>query len=814
MLLISVFFVSLSTLAFEVLLTRVFSIGQWNHLSFMVISIALFGFGASGTFLSIIDIRKKAWMQQIQSRIGLTNLLYLYSASTILSFLALNHLPLDYFRLPVEPSQIFYLLAAYLLLALPFFFSGMLISMAYITVPEKTGLVYFVSMSGSALGAVLPIPLLPLLGEGKLIIISALISLIPAIFTTPYPHFKNIAEMRRMLGTAVSFTFIFFAIFILGPAGRNLTHVKPSPYKALSQVMQFPKTHIVETKTSIRGRIDRIKTPYIRYAPGLSLKYTAALPGQDAVFKDGDNQLVLYDMEHNPAELRFAKYLLSYAAYNLKRHPQSVLLIVAGGGSSIPCAAASGAGQISIVVQSPQVAGILSRQYRHNIINQNPRVFLAQDDYDYDIIHIENWGTSIPGTAALNQEHFFTIEAFAEYWNHLTPDGVIIISRKLLLPPSDSLRLWSAAYEALARIGIKQPEGHLAMLRNFDTFTLIVSKSMIDFQRTTEFAGRRNFDLVFLQGMDRAMVNRFNVFDKPYHFEEINRLAKMYRAGRQNDFFRHYLLDVAPQSDMRPFPGRFLKWSKVKTLYRSMGSRLYALFLSGEIVVSVVFVEALFIALILLFIPLFVSTRGTRKPALSQVIYFFAVGAGFMLLEIYFIKRFIILVGDPVISFTVVIAGILFFSGLGGIWVHKKPQHNLRLPLAVLITVLVLETVVFELLISDILKASTGMQYVSIFLFLLPAGFLMGLPFPLGMRYLLDTPVQRAYAWSVNGCASVLTAIVAAQVAISWGIPQVAAAGMLAYVVAVFAVGKGIGNRRMAHGIRNRRTAHGARRKV
>ncbi len=791
---LSVFFVSLSTLAFEVLLTRVFSIGQWTHLSFMVISIALFGFGASGTFLSIVDIRKNAWFKPLASRIWLSIFLYLYAFSAIFSFLALNHLPLDYFRLPVEPIQILYLLAAYLLLALPFFFSGMIISIAYITVPEKTGLVYFASMSGSALGAALPIPLLPLLGEGKLIILSASISLIPVIFSTFYPYFKNtnsLADQRqwRILGAAGILTSVFFALIILGATGGSLIHVKPSLYKALSQILQFPRTHIVETTTTIRGRIDRIKTPYIRYAPGLSLKYTQALPGQNAVFKDGDNQFVLYDIRNNPGEARFAKYLLSYSGYYLRRHPGSVLLIVSGGGSSIPCASASGAGHISIVEQSSQIAAILRRQYHHKIINQNPRAFLAQDDNYYDIIHIENWGTSIPGTAALNQEHLFTIEAFIEYWDHLSPGGVVIISRKLLLPPSDSLRLWAAAYEAIKKTGIDNPAAHLAILRNFDTFTLLVSKSIMDFKSITEFAGTRNFDLVFLQGMRRETANRFNIFDKPYHFEEISRLADMYRAGRQNDFFRQYLLDVAPQSDMRPFPGRFLKWSKVKMLYQSMGSRLYALFMSGEIVVSVVFLEALFIALILLIIPLLVSTRGTRKPKLSQIAYFFAVGAGFMFIEIYFIKRFTILVGDPVISFTLVIAGVLFFTCLGGIWVHKKPQQSLRLPLIVLILVLGLEVAAFELLVPYILKASSGMRFMIALLFLLPAGFLMGLPFPLGMRYILNSPVQRAYAWSVNGCASVLSSIMAAQVAISWGIPQVAAAGVFAYLLAFFAVG-------------------------
>jgi len=791
MLLISVFFVSLSTLAFEVLLTRVFSIGQWNHLSFMVISIALFGFGASGTFLSVVDIRQKNWLKNLASRNSLIMLLDIYSFTTILSFLTLNRLPLDYFRIPVAPAQILYLLAAYLLLALPFFFSGIIISIAYITVPEKTGLVYFASMAGSALGAFIPVPLLPLLGEGKLIVIAAAGALTPVALHILKPLYKWPAisknqRMHRSIGLGCGLAIILFAAVILTSAGGKLTQVKPSPYKALSQILQFPNTQTVATTTGIRGRIDRVKSPYIRFAPGLSLKYMHELPAQQAVFRDGDNQYVLYDLKHRSNAILFAKYLLSYSGYHLHPNPESVLLIGSGGGSAIACAAAAGARQIFILEPSPRIAGILRRQYSYQVINLNPRAFLARSHNTYDIIQIENWGASIPGAAALDQEHFFTIEAFTDYWNHLIPEGVVIISRKLLLPPSDSLRLWSEAYEALARTGAAHPEDHLAMLRNFDTFTLIVSKSIINFKSIIEFTGNRNFDLVFLQGMDPGMANRFNVFDKPYHFEEINRLAEMYRSGRQDIFFRNYLLDVAPQTDRRPFPGRFLKWSKVKMLYQSMGSRLYALFMSGEIVVSVVFIEALFIALFLLIIPLFVGTRGTQKPKLSQVAYFFAVGAGFMFVEIYFIKRFIILMVDPVISFTLVVAGILLFTSLAGIWVYKSSRPRLRFSLLLLIIVLVLEAVVFELLVDHILKISAGLQYIVVLLFLLPVGFLMGLPFPLGMRYILNTPVQRAYAWSVNGCAAVLTSIAAAQVAISWGIPQIAGLAAGAYVLALF----------------------------
>ena len=148
MILTAVFFLSLSALAFEVLLTRVFSISQWNHLSFMVISIALFGFAASGTFLSIIDTRKKGWEKRLSSNDSIKILIILYTVTAIASFVVLNRIPLDYFRLPLEPIQTLYLLTAYLLLSLPFFFTGLVVSIAYAFIPEKTGLVYFASMGG------------------------------------------------------------------------------------------------------------------------------------------------------------------------------------------------------------------------------------------------------------------------------------------------------------------------------------------------------------------------------------------------------------------------------------------------------------------------------------------------------------------------------------------------------------------------------------------------------------------------------------------------------------------------------------------
>jgi hypothetical protein len=795
MLLLAIFIVSFSTLAFEVLLTRVFAIAQWNHLSFMVISIALFGFGASGTLLSLLNVVKVPRRWHWADPVPLSILLFLFSVGTMISFLVLNHMPLDYFRLPVEPLQSLYLLAAYVCLSLPFFVSGLLVAIGYTTAPAKAGLLYFTTMAGSALGAVVPLLLLPYLGEGKLIVISAAVPLVPGAAATlvKLPSTDTSSAgfpilRKAMLGCSLAT--IATAGLFLTTASPSLIRVTPSPYKALGQILQFPNTRIVESRSGIRGRIDRVQTPYVRFAPGLSLKYTQSLPHQDVIYKDGDNPLVLYDLAEK-ANSRFAAHMLSFAGYWLKPKPADVLLIQHGGGSAVPCALAADADHITVIEQNRAVAEILGRQYPGlQVINEDPRVFLAQQTNRYDIIQIENWGATLPGAAALNQEHAFTIEAFGEYWGHLKPGGIISIARKLLLPPSDSLRLWGTAYQALGALPVRHPQDHLALIRNFDTFTLLISETALDAPGLIEFARSRNFDLVFQRGVDPGMVNRYHVFPKPFHYLEINRLFNAWKDGRQNEFFSSYLLDVRPQSDRRPFPGRFMKWPRLQELYESLGNRFYALFLSGEVVIAVVFGEALILAIGLLVLPVVLITRKIDQPTFSQIGFFFGIGAGFMFAELYLIKYFILIFGDPTISFTLVVSAILILSSLGGLYTHGRMAQNLRPALLILIGELVLVTVGLELLADYLLGVSTVRRYVIALLFLLPVGFLLGLPFPLGMRYLLKNPVQRSYAWSVNGCASVLSSITAAQLAISFGIPTIVVAAIAGYLLALIAVRK------------------------
>ncbi len=502
----AVFILSLVSLSYEVMLTRFFSISQWNHLSFMVISIVLFGFAVSGTFLSLMEARRPglaSWLSQSSRQWAL---LILFSISVAGSFLGISRIPLDYFSMPLQWLQALYLLITFIMLTVPFFFSGLIIVLAYASLPKKAGWIYFYSMLGSACGALLPSTILPLLGEGRIIIISVLFPLMLALITA---CFLNCSRPKKLIFLSINSVLVFILFFLIMFEKGIWLEIKPSPYKLLAQVLQFPDTRVTRSYNSLRGRLDLVESPYIRFTPGLSLKYQGTIPEKRFIIHDADDMLVMYEMD-SLEDAGFARYTHSFAAYMLIPKEAETLIIMRGGGLGLPCALEAEALKITLLVELPQAAEIFRAQYKLpglNVKAQDARSYLAQDPVQYDLIQVENWGASIPGMASLNQEHLLTVEALTEYLLHLKKRGILIVSRKLHLPPSDSIRLYAGASQALISMDVEEPEEHIIILRNWESYTLLVTPlpfRTADIARVREFSLSLNFDLVHYPGIRRG----------------------------------------------------------------------------------------------------------------------------------------------------------------------------------------------------------------------------------------------------------------------------------------------------------------------
>jgi hypothetical protein len=211
--------------------------------------------------------------------------------------------------------------------------------------------------------------------------------------------------------------------------------------------------------------------------------------------------------------------------------------------------------------------------------------------------------------------------------------------------------------------------------------------------------------------------------------------------------------------------------------------------LSGEIVVMVVFVEALAVSLLLLGLPVWVLSRSRETDAFRMpvVLYFFSLGSGFMFVEMYGIKTATIVFGDPVISFTLTVAALLVFSGFGGGLTQKLALRHLTGCVFCLIFILAAAYPLENHWMRVLLRQNELFRQLLFFLPIIPVGILMGIPFSMGMRHIATAPLQRAMAWSANGCASVISAVLAAQIAFSAGISflMIIAAG--AYVAGFLA---------------------------
>ena len=802
----AVFTVSLTSLCYEVLLTRFFSFSQWNHLSFMVISIVLFGFAASGSVLSLVETRRPGWSVRTLDSQRFLVLLLLCSLFISGSFLLVKNIPLDYFRMPLEWRQAAYLLATFLVLLVPFFFAGSVMSIAFSGLPGQSGWIYFTSMLGSAAGALLPTLLLPLLGEGRIVFSCALLLLVLPFFQsldTPCDRRNRGTRSRRLILSAAGMLFLLTGIPLLYRGG-GLLEIYPSPYKLLPQVLQFPDTSVVARSNTIRGRLDRLDSPYIRFAPGLSLKYSGDLPQAAFLVQDGDGLFVLYDLEDG---LEFSRYLHSYAGYLLRAQesPERVLILQQGGGLSLPCAVSAGAERITVLLEQPEAAelyrGRSESRARSNIgiVAGNMRQYLARDPETYDRIQLESWGPSVPGMASLNQEHLLTVEAFTAYLDHLTPGGVLILSRKLLLPPTDILKVFAAAFAGLEALGVENPGRHILLLRGWDSYTILCSPTPFD--RTSiadlrKFCRRLNFDLVFYEGIEAREANQFNSFAEAYHFQEIQKLYQALREERGEEYYSSYYLDIAPARDDRPFHSRFTRWLKLGALFRSTGSRFYTLFMSGETVVLVVLGIAVMLGVLLLFLPRLLPgdpARNSEEEATgirpgAAIGYFLAAGAGFMFVEMAFLQGYTFVFGNPVIAFTVVLSELLVVSGIGGALSARWNARFLPPLLAVLVVCVVALFPLYGRLEELLLQASGPGQALGSFLLLGPIALLVGVPFPVGLRLLVRSPRLRAYGWAANGIASVVASILALPLAMTWGISRLLLLAAACYALVLVAL--------------------------
>jgi MFS family permease len=770
-----IFAASFASLAYELALMRIFSISLWYHFAFMVISIAMLGIGASGTVLSIFPRLK-----DLQS---IPRYALVLAVTIPASYLLANIVPFDPIRLSWDRLQVLTLSLFYLILAVPFFFFGLIVSTAYATMSREAHAVYAADLTGAGASAAAMAWLLSFGGPETTVFLVSILLASRLLYQTGW----------KVRTAAVFVIAVYLSILYLRP---SVVEPRISPYKPFAVAMQHPGAQLLGTAYSPYSRVDLFKGPAVRFAPGLSFTYLESLPEQTGIAVDAGDIHAITD-ETDSAKLAFVRSLASSLAYRLSAN-QDVLIIEPRAGVSLLTARLFNAQNISAIDSNPLVLRVM-REYGQTHGSVMPedvrpglaRTWLATTGRTFDIIDLSAMGSFPSAAFGFSEDYRFTKEAFSQYLSHLKPEGFLSLSLYIIPPPRTELRLIASLAAAAETQGIEDISRHTAAMRSWDTLTLIIKKSPLtsaDIRTIRTFSRDMRFDTVYCPGM---RPDESNVYIKQPGNEYAEAFRRLINREARARFMEEYLFDIRPVSDDRPFFHYFLKIRNLRTTYHVMGKK-WQYFMEEGYLLPVLFLQVVIVSVMLILLPLArlkvdrAATNGRSPlPALS---YFALLGIAYLFVETAFIQKMILNLENASYAASAVIASVLIGSGIGSALASRIRMINNTRILIVLAGLVFLYSFLLPGMIGVMAGLELTMKIILSFLLILPAGILMGAPFPLGISVLGESfPRLIPWAWSVNGCFSVLAPILAVMLALSTGYQIVLFSGAAAYLAA-FAV--------------------------
>jgi hypothetical protein len=791
---VSVALVSAAALAYEVLLMRLFSIIQWHHFAYMIISLALLGYGASGTFIALAG---PALLQRFER--AYWSCLVLFGLSAVACGLLAQRIPFNAEEVLWDWHQPLRLLALYLLLSLPFFFAASGIALALTRYGKDVPRIYAADLLGAGAGSLGIVLLLFGVFPGTALQVIGVLGLLAALAAS---RELRMTQRRWPLLALLGAVSLFFLPH---------TWLEPqiSPYKGLPQMLRIGGTRIIEERSSPLGLLTVVENQSIplRDAPGLSLYADTPIPEQLGLFTDADNMTAI---NHNPGQQRLAylDWQTSALPYYLAQ-PHHVLVLGAGGGAEVQQALNHDVPRVDAVELNRQVidlvsddfAGYTGQLYERPGIRvhiADARGFIRESRERYDLIQIsllDAFGASSAGLYSLNENYLYTVEALQDYLQRLNPGGYLAISRWIKLPPRDALKLYATALRALRDTGVATPQRRLALIRSWQTGTLLVKNGVFtarEIENLRAFCTARAFDVAWYPGITEAESNQFNVLDQPYFFEAATALNGDAAAG----FMARYKFNIAPATDDRPYFFHFFKWKVLPEILALRGQGGLPLLESGYLVMVATFLQAVAISSLFILLPLWMRRRETMAQASRIrrsriVLYFFAIGLAFLFIEIAFIQKFILFLDHPLYAVATVLTAFLVFAGLGSASIthlRKDADRPSRLAGKAVAGILVLGfaySLLLGPLCDSLMTLSLASRVLVSILLIAPLAFCMGMPFPLGLgRVGTGMSGFIPWAWGINGCASVVSAVMASLLAIQFGFTVVIISAMLLYLTA------------------------------
>jgi Spermine/spermidine synthase domain len=724
---IGLFLVTLSGLMFEIGLTRIFSATIWYHFAFVAISVALLGWGLGGFSLHLLR-------ERIRPSLAKAGALTLFYAAAIPLCLWLI------VRVPFHPDR----LAFYFVVSLlPFLLAGMALSMVFALGRENAAKLYFADLLGASAGALAVTALLSWLGGENAVLAVALA-----------PLAASACFSRRLLpAAAVGFVLVFAAIGLNERSGAF--KIRSAPTKGMYQHMAArPEAKVALTGWNAYSRIDAV-TGFEE--PFLARLYIDSDAWTNVLSWDGRLESV--------ASLRDW-----YRALPFKIAPKEpeTLIIGPGGGSDVLVALAAGSKRVTAAEMNPLMlqfvrhfgaqAGNLYDQPKVKAILTEGRTFIRRTDQRFDVIllgFVDSWAAVASGGLSLSENHLYTVEAFQAYYDHLTPDGMLVILRWDIDVP----RLVT---NAVALLGAEEAAPRVAVLFE-KRGTPTDPPQMIFMLRKRPFTAAETAQMADEWTDARPLIVPGRHVEEPY--------ADLL-SGRKTlaQFVEEAPARVDPVYDDRPF---FFARQKPWGLPGSMRTA-FLLILLPLVVLCVAF--------------LFMGRPPEAKAARywGSIAYFASLGLGFIAVELALLQNMTLLLGHPIFTLSILLFTLLAAGGMGSYCSSRFRMGRVCLAVAALgaAYAFVLPAVVPGLLALELpARIAIAVLLVS------PLGFAMGMPFPSGLRRTGNGLPEPPFYWGLNGILSVVGSLGTMVLAVTCGFQVAMLAGCACYVAAAIAAG-------------------------
>jgi hypothetical protein len=751
---------------------------MYYHFAFLAISIALFGLSASGVFAYVA----RRWLDRFPTGTLLSRQAVIYAACTIVALFVLVRLRVG---LNYTPRNLQLMLIIYALAALPFFTGGLVITLAISRFSSRINTVYAADLTGAAAGCLVLIPLLNQLGAPGVVLTAAASAVIAAVLFAPA------ASRARFAGLGAGAIAILLAGQFSGVAVFDVTDTKG-----------HTNDRILFSKWNSFSRIGVYERTHGDWS--LSYKYDGPLPDTRYMDIDSAASTPILRLEPDLAGVQYLRYELTSLAYHLKEQGGppgfSALVIGPGGGRDLVSALVFGAGRIDGVEINPIIADDVMRDRFHDYsggIYTNPRVRITIDDgrsfvrrttERYDVIQaslVDTWAATAAGAYTLTENTLYTVEAFNDYLDHLTDDGVLTITRWVL----DGLRLISLAQAACELRGWDAAP-RLAVIQHDRVATFLLKKTPFtaaEVARLRDESDRLGFRVLYAPGVDGSAP--IIAADDQVDGANTGEYARLIRTPDRQRFFDEFTNDIRPTTDDRPF---YFHSIKLKNQFQVAFGRSM---LFGNGLSALLTLMGISSVLVVLFVvaPLAIASGPLPRGWFGWLAYFGALGAGFMLIEVALLQRFVLLLGHPVYSLTVTLFSLLLGTGAGAAWSRRVGDESLGrwaagalLVIAaagVLVIAAVTPLITWAIPFSRIVRIGIAVSV------LVPIGLLLGIPMPTGLRLLrARAPEMVTWAWGINGALSVLGATLAIFIAMNWGFHATLLASSTTYLLGFVAL--------------------------